>query len=235
MYRTKVIPNTLNPAWNEEGILAGFKGVGDNIVLTMFDKDLVGADDFMGQNVITLKDCTSLRRGQKLDLCLDIGSFHVPLKAINGEIININGSEVPGKGKLNISMRMPPLVYTMCGFVLRLSHSMMSAAWKKRYFVLADKKLYYYDDPGELNVVKGVIDCNSVTSIKEEKTKGVDHFTISYGSGKEKWEIKFADEDTPDVIEMWKRKIARSCDHIPAGGTNVFQSALIGPARKPKR
>ncbi|CAN0237508.1 unnamed protein product, partial [Ectocarpus fasciculatus] len=55
MYKTKVMTNTLNPVWNEEGMIAGLKGSGDVLVLTMFDKDLVGADDFMGQNVVTLK------------------------------------------------------------------------------------------------------------------------------------------------------------------------------------
>lgn len=226
MYKTKVIANTLNPVWNEEGIVAGFNGSGDSLILTMFDKDIVGADDFMGQNVINLKDCTSLRHGKRMELNLDVGSFHVPLKNVLGEPISITGSDTPGKGKLCLSLRMPSLAYTMCGFVKRLSHAIMSASWKKRYFILADKKLYYFDDPAELNIVKGVIDCRSITSIKEEKTKGVEHFAIYYGSGKDKWNIKFEEDDDPSVVAMWKRKIARSCNCITAGAINVFASAL---------
>ena len=226
MYRTKVMPNTLNPIWNEEGMIAGLKGSGDVLVLTMFDKDLVGADDFMGQNVITLKDCASLRGGNKVDLSLDIGSYHAPLKGLNGDPLSINGSNTVGKGKLNLSLRMPPLAYTMCGWVLRLSHAMMSASWKKRYFILADKKLFYFDDPSELNVVKGAIDCSTISAIKAEKTKGIEHFTICYGSGKDKWDIRFVDDDSLQVVKMWKRKISRSCI-IPADGCDIFRSELI--------
>lgn len=49
IYKSKVIQNTLNPVWNEECIVVGFRGNNDALILTMFDKDLVGADDFMGQ------------------------------------------------------------------------------------------------------------------------------------------------------------------------------------------
>ncbi len=64
IYKSKVIQNTLNPVWNEEGIAVGFKGNNDVLVLTMFDKDLVGSDDFMGQV------CSKFRH-------LDISNFNV--------------------------------------------------------------------------------------------------------------------------------------------------------------
>ena len=222
MFRTKVISNTLNPVWNEEGFIAGLRGSSDVLVLTMFDKDLVGADDFLGQNVIALKDCSSLRYGEPRDLTLDIGSFRTPLKGVNGEAIPVNGHETPGKGRLNISLRMPKFAYTMCGYMYRLSHSMMSSSWKKRYFILVEKKLHYFEDPAELNSTKGHINCCNVTSIKRDKTKGIDHFTIFYGSGKDKWDIRFVEEDTLDIVEMWKRKISRSC-RISSAGTDEFR------------
>jgi hypothetical protein len=235
MYKTKVISSTLNPVWNEEGLVAGFTGAEDTLILTMFDRDLVKSDDFMGQNVVALKESSAaLRRGEKIDLSLDIGSFSAPLKGVTGEAISVNGSETPGKGKLLLSLRMPPLAYTMCGWMYRLSHAMMSQSWKKRYFVLTDKKLYYFDSAAELNVVKGMIQCNTVTAIKSEKTKGVDYFSISYGTGKDKWDVRFVEEDGRDVVDMWKRKMSRSC-HVAAGGTDVFRSALVGLERKPKK
>lgn len=230
-----MISNTLNPVWNEEGLIAGLRGAGDVLIFTMFDKDLVGADDFMGQNVVALNNCAKLRGGQRLELTLDIGSFRAPLKGVNGEAISINGQDTPGKGKLNLSLRMPALAYTMCGWMYRLSHAMMSASWKKRYFILADKKLYYFEDPAELHVVKGVIECNLITAIKCEKTnKGVEHFTIAYGSGKDKWDVRFLEEDGQDVVAMWKRKVSRSC-RIAASGVDAFRGALVEPERKSHR
>ncbi len=35
--------------WNEEGPIAGLRGAGDVLIVTLFDKDMVGSDDFLGQ------------------------------------------------------------------------------------------------------------------------------------------------------------------------------------------
>lgn len=158
-----------------------------------------------------------------MDLNLDIGSFEVPLKSLNGDPIAVNGSETPGKGTIRLSLRSFPFAYSMCGWMYRLSHGIMSATWKRRYVVLLEKRLLYFDDPAELNVLKGSIECAAITAIKEETIKGVNHFSIFYGAGKEKWDIRFVEEDTPDIVAMWKRKISRSCSRLTSGGINAFQ------------
>jgi Ca2+-dependent lipid-binding protein len=49
IYRSKVINSTLHPVWNEDGYVGGVVSPDSVLLLTMFDKDLVGADDFLGQ------------------------------------------------------------------------------------------------------------------------------------------------------------------------------------------
>ncbi len=48
MYKTRVIQNTLNPVWNEDGIVAGISSKNDILLLTLFDRDIVSKDDFLG-------------------------------------------------------------------------------------------------------------------------------------------------------------------------------------------
>jgi hypothetical protein len=46
--KSKVIPNSLNPTWNEEVIVTSMDW-GSQLALTVMDSDMVGAHDFLGQ------------------------------------------------------------------------------------------------------------------------------------------------------------------------------------------
>jgi len=72
--KTKVKQKTLNPVWNEDiGVaLNNAKSIG----LTVYDKDLISADEVCGKIVLQMSDITS----QETDVWLDLkpqGRLHV--------------------------------------------------------------------------------------------------------------------------------------------------------------
>lgn len=51
--KTKVIPNSLNPTWNEEVLVTSADWC-SQLALTVMDSDMVGAHDFLGQVVLLI-------------------------------------------------------------------------------------------------------------------------------------------------------------------------------------
>jgi hypothetical protein len=56
----------------------------------------------------------------------------------------------------------------MCGSVFKNSTGLMTkGALKKRWMILSDFKLRYYESPYQLEEVRGEINCGEITSIVE--------------------------------------------------------------------
>lgn len=77
-YKSKVIPKTLNPVWNERFSLYTFPNQGKILEISVYDRDYQGRDDFMGKASINLENykqeethkiCTTLEGGQG-EICL---------------------------------------------------------------------------------------------------------------------------------------------------------------------
>ena len=60
----------------------------------------------------------------------------------------------------------------MCGWLWKVSESILSNAWKRRWFILDNNGLSYYNHDLALDAVKNVVNCNDVVSIKEDSFKG---------------------------------------------------------------
>lgn len=105
---------------------------------------------------------------------------------------------------------------------------MLSTKWKKRWFVLCDMVLYYYDDPNDVGILKGSLDLGTVTSITQEyRSKDEVYYELvgkTTGGEAATWDIKFMEDEPKAFSEMWKRKISRSCHCIT--GINAFPTDI---------
>ncbi|RYY89207.1 hypothetical protein EON63_01130 [archaeon] len=61
----------------------------------------------------------------------------------------------------------------MCGWLWKVSESILSNAWKRRWFILDHSELSYYNHDLALEAVKNVVNCTDVISIKEDSFKGM--------------------------------------------------------------
>lgn len=136
------------------------------------------------------------------------------------------------------------LVCSMCGWMYKASAAMMSkGALKKRWVVLSDYRLSYYDSPTALHEHKGDINCAEVVSIVvETNKKDGEVWRINYGKGgKENWVVKVDDEAPRYIKNMWMRKLIRSCPqvedkelaaiHPRLGRSTIHQSGRAPPLR----
>lgn len=117
----------------------------------------------------------------------------------------------------------------MAGWMLKASAAMMSkGAMKKRWVVLADYKLYYFESPLTMHEIKGEINCADVTAITEETSKKDGAvWKISYGKGgKEHWTVKVDGAEGPVVREMWWRKLCRSCPQVSDAELEAIRPGL---------
>jgi hypothetical protein len=174
---------------------------------------------------------SQLSKGTIVSLTLDVGSFKYPIKTIDGNPYSVSKANIAGKGKLKIQMCLPHFAYSMCGWIERVSREVLGSMWKRRYFVLCDRKLTYFDKIDEMQTVKKSADCKTVVSITSSSFKGDACFCIQFGteasnkiaSTDNRWTIRFVPEDSPQRVAMWMRKISRSCELIKADvDKNVF-------------
>lgn len=143
---------------------------------------------------------------------LPIGNYSVPIHDATGKPLVTSGVDTPGKGTLAFSVKTGHRGSACSGWLWKVSSSTFSTAWKLRFFTLIDNTFTYYENEHTLHTIKGTLNCNEVTAVTEDKHKGSDCFILT--GGKEKWIMKFRDEETEDVRKRWMRVIIRNCPFV---------------------
>lgn len=235
-YQTQPSASADSVEWNEQAILGGFRGDDSGLLLvSVIHKATGGAVTVQGQELIALKSYPLLHIYQPIDINVRLKQYAYHIRDsdhhnIYNEIVTKRVTEEDhhiseGKGILLMSISLCPFAYSMCGWIERLSHEMLTYKWKKRWFILCDMVLYYYDDPNDVSTLKGALDLSTVVSITEQNKKGDICYELSGKTTSNEeavWSVRFLDNDTNKVKEMWKRKISRSCHYIT--GSNAFPS-----------
>ena len=109
------------------------------------------------------------------------------------------------------------LVLSMCGWMLKASTGLMTkGSMKRRWVILTDYTLHYFESPFSLHESKGEIQCAEVTSLVEETSKKDGCvWRICYGkAGREQWTVQVDPEAPPHIHRMWWRKLVRSCPQV---------------------
>lgn len=103
--------------------------------------------------------------------CPDISltSYDFSVSDGNGKPLVAPGTTtLPGKGTITFALRVPSLAYNMCGWVLKNSTGLMTkGVLKKRWMVLFDFKLRYYDSQFSLDEPRGEVHCSDITALLE--------------------------------------------------------------------
>lgn len=240
-YITQPVTPAAIVEWNEQAIIGGYKGNDSGVLLvSIVCNNENGSVSVIGQELLYLKNYPLLHLFQPIDVNLKLKpyTYHIrdnELHNIYNEISTTRVSieehtKASSSGMLLMSISICPFAYSMCGWIERLSYELLSSKWKKRWFILCDMVLYYYDDPNDVGSLKGALDLGTVVSITEENKKGDICYELkgkTTDGADATWDIRFIESDPKDVVEMWKRKISRSCNFIT--GTNVFPTDIVTP------
>lgn len=181
----------------------------DFITITLVEKG--SKDDFLGQvtiRVSEIRDAASRQPNRTVDLTIPLHSqLLVPIVDENKQ--SLATVRKASTGVINVSITLPDPAYTMCGWLYKVSESLLSGgAWKKRWFVLVDDELQYFNSELQLEASKNVVVCNTITAIKEESHKGRQATKICYNGGD--WMIDWDENANAAINRMWLRKIYRS-------------------------
>lgn len=144
------------------------------------------------------------------------------LQKMKKTVINASGEALGNvrkapQGSVTLRLSRPNPNYNLCGWLWKVSESLLSSAWKKRWFLLLDGELRYYNSDLGMENEKNIVPCRNVTAISEMECNGRNAMKIEFTSeGKENfWCIDF-DEETPQHIRrLWKRVLFRNCPQIP--------------------
>lgn len=127
--------------------------------------------------------------------------------------------------QVTLGLEVSSPAFSMCGWLWKVSESILSNAWKRRWFILHDDQLIYYNSELGLEASKNVINCRDVVSLKEDSYKGRHAWKITFAvNGVESfWMLDFDENESKSIKEMWLRKLRRCCPALQEGG----------PARSP--
>lgn len=125
-------------------------------------------------------------------------------------------------GTITVTVSIADPRYSTCGWLWKVSESLLSNAWKKRWFVLADGQLTYFNSEFALEQPKHTIIGSQITAIDEEQYKGKNATKISYTweNTDTFWQLDF-DEEAPAALKaIWLRRLYRVA-------TNIIDPAMM--------
>eukprot|EP01034_Spumella_vulgaris_P021340 gene21340-27370_t len=191
------------------------------VVVTIVDKD----GEFLGQVNIRLSDHVKLTQSSApVELTLPLQNYLVKISDDKGDSVATVRRATTGTVTLSISRPSPAA--SMCGWLWKVSESLLSSAWKRRWFILINGQLQYFNTDVSLEQPKNVVNTKDVTAVTLEVYKGRSCIKIAYrADGTETfWMVDYDENEAPEIRDMWLRKIRCAC---PA----LVLADLIEPVR----
>ena len=143
-----------------------------------------------------------------VELTVPLHSLAVAVNDANGTAVTVRRAPT---GTVTINVNLCDRRYSCCGWLWKVSESLYTNAWKKRWFVLAEGQLTYYNSELALEQPKHAVIGSQITNISEEPHKGRDATKISYTweNTETFWQLDF-DEEAPSFMKaVWLRRIYR--------------------------
>lgn len=183
----------------------------DYVMITLVDRNSPGKDDGLGQAFIRVSDIRRIPKNAdgSVDVTVPLKNNLVSIEDFNGKIMVRRAAT----GTVTVNVHIADPSYSMCGWLWKVSEKLLAGnAWKKRWFVLVEGKLLYFNSELALEASKHIVNCERVTAIAEETFKGRTATKISYShdGSSNFWQLDFDEDVAADVKKMWQRKISRS-------------------------
>lgn len=155
-----------------------------------------------------------MKTGGNIEVTLPLEKLVIAPLGKSGELLASIRKGV--RGAISLSLSAPDRDYSMCGFLWKVSESLLSGAWKRRWFVLLNGQLQYYNSELALDQPKNVVICKNVLSVSEETHKGRKCIKITYKSDNTEnyWLLGWDENESKAVKDMWLRKLYRCCSAL---------------------
>jgi hypothetical protein len=214
----------------QEGLMCGPRSL-DYVVVTLFDRMSPSKDEYLGQAVVRVADIVKGRTGPgnyTVEMTLPLLSklaVHIT-DGGSGQLVTVRKA---GSGTVTVSFTVLDPAFSISGHLYKVSESMLSNAWKKRWFVLADGQLQYFNSEYAMENSKNIVIMKSVTGLKTESYKGREGLKLSFtmADGKESfWMLDFDESVPPFLKRMWMKRIYANSPAIPDPAMERFSGRL---------
>jgi len=190
----------------------------DFLVVTLVDRNSPHKDDCLGQAFIRISDVRRQlykTKSSSVDITVPVHS-HLILPIIDANKESLVTVRKAATGTVTVSVSIADPAYSTCGWLWKVSESMLSNAWKKRWFVLMNGELQYFNSELNLELKKHVIVGQTITSFKELPQKGRQATRIAFTSDAKDsfWDIDFDENQSNAIKRLWLRKLYRAASNI---------------------
>jgi hypothetical protein len=185
--------------------------------------------------VIEIKNYPRLYHGATVDFNLtNLDSYLIRVQdPLGKDLVPADTVPLPPAGTISFSLKLPPLPYSMCGWVMRESDGAMTRyQMKRRWVILFNGMLVYYEDQYTLNDRKGVLFLDEVTSMTPIQHKEGPAIVLSSGpTPADKWTIMWDPNEPRQINQMWERKLKRC---LPKEVVEAYEAAVAGATNSKK-
>ena len=217
-YLTKEILKNPNPVWNEECKLF-IDGTG-HIVINLFSKSSKDNEVLLGQAKIKLSDFPDLYTRRFLKLTLPIEEKCFPIYNIDGKEMSLKNTR-PSNGSISVSIRMPPICKSMCGWFWNIKESTSlflgsSTTGEKMWVILCEDVLLCFEKSNTFNsssnFERKLIRKIEISSIESVEQSTYDKIQIKF----DKINIKLSNgeillwgwgDDSKSIKGLWKKAL----------------------------
>lgn len=214
----------------QAGLVCGPRRL-DYVIVTLIDRSSPTKDEYLGQAIVRLSDIIKNRRGvgnYTVEMSLPLLSklsVHIT-DGGSGQLVTVRKA---GSGNITVSFTVLDPTASIAGNLYKVSESMLSNAWKKRWFVLADGQLQYFNSVYALENSKNIVIMKSASALKNESYKGREGMKLNYtmADGKEGfWMLDFDEATSPMLKRMWMQRIYANAPAIPDPAMQRFAAKL---------
>lgn len=196
--------------WNEQAMVCHVTG-NDSVVLTLVNHDhhMITGHDFLGQVVIPLSAYPRLFARRELNVSLPIGNFVNPIFDCMGKPIKLNKTGTAGKGMITFSIRLSPPGLSHSGWIMKKAGGLGAGGFKRRFMVLVDGALMYFDDNGSLDSPRHLLTPVEIEAVGVGVEKGVQVVTITTPDPRDSWTLQWVEGESTENKEKWMSKLTR--------------------------
>ncbi|KAJ1402927.1 hypothetical protein B484DRAFT_405263 [Ochromonadaceae sp. CCMP2298] len=216
-----VSPTTVYPVFSAgEAVCCGVNRL-DYICVTIVDSHSNNKKDLIGQALVKLANVRDLGRGKPVEVTVELQPLKVEVKGPDGRPLAVT-SRLP-KGSVTLMITRPLQSFNIASWVWKKGATM--GGWNRRWFVLLNGELTYYNSELGLDKPKATVSCRLITHIEETHTERGEGLKVFYtgamgGSSRVSWVLSFDEDMSKSIMKKWVRVLTNCCPTLQAQTEN---------------
>lgn len=167
----------------------------------------------------------SIFAGKTVELkSVKLEGFTTSIHDIHGKLVSISNTNIPGKGTIDLSIRMAKRGLSHSIWMMKRASHMITFGtpqYKARFILLKENEITYYDNEHTLDAPRGKIQCQDVLVLEYGLEQGGNESILHIQSSDEDWYFHWMPEEKTQNQEVWLRKLQYACPKVRMNGVKT--------------